>query len=388
VNLRLCGVLISGARLLLVAAPLHGEELRIQLSGKTSPSVEVSGLSRDDLAALAKLALQAEAWSRVFAVYVVPANGRTPGSPILGEYRIESGVLRFVPRFPFVPGVSYRAVLHPASLPNRAPKQSPVETTFTLPKVKSEPARLVHVYPSANRLPENQLKFYFHFSAPMARGNVYRHIHLLDEKGREIELPFLELDEELWDRSCQRLTVFCDPGRIKRGLKPREEVGPVLQEGKHYTLLVDASLEDANGNHLKEAFRKEFVALAPEDGRVDPKTWKLQLPPAGSREPFSVTFPKPLDHALLQRLLRVTDSRDREVRGEVTLDGEETIWRFAPADSWKPGAYQLVVDTRLEDLAGNSIARPFEVDVFHPVQREIRTTTVQMPFEIRARNGR
>jgi hypothetical protein len=41
-----------------------------------------------------------------------------------------------------------------------------------------------------------------------------------------------------------------------------------------------------------------------------------------------------------------------------------------------------VADTRLEDLAGNSIAKPFEVDVFHPVQREIKTETVKVPFEI------
>ena len=32
-----------------------------------------------------------------------------------------------------------------------------------------------------------------------------------------IELPFLEIDEELWDPAMMRLTLFIDPGRIKRG---------------------------------------------------------------------------------------------------------------------------------------------------------------------------
>ena len=45
------------------------------------------------------------------------------------------------------------------------------------------------VYPTAERLPENQLKFYLHFSAPMSRGEAYRRVQLLDEKGKAVELP-------------------------------------------------------------------------------------------------------------------------------------------------------------------------------------------------------
>ena len=33
-----------------------------------------------------------------------------------------------------------------------------------------------HVYPSTDQLPENQLKFYLHFSAPMSRGEAYSRI--------------------------------------------------------------------------------------------------------------------------------------------------------------------------------------------------------------------
>jgi len=42
------------------------------------------------------------------------------------------------------------------------------------------------------------------------------------------------------------------------------------------------------------------------------------------------------------------------------------------------------VDTRLEDLAGNNISRPFEVDAFHPVQREVKAETVSVNFEIKS----
>jgi hypothetical protein len=301
----------------------------------------------------------------------------------LGSYSLGDGIVRFKPRFPLAAGVRYRAVFEPAMATGRAsPGTPPIVREFALPAPKHEPTRVTQVYPSTDSLPENQLKFYLHFSAPMARGNVYRHIKLLDERGKEVDLPFLELDEELWDGRQQRLTLFCDPGRIKRGLKPREEVGPVLEEGKRYTLVVDAALPDANGNPLKEGFRKAFRALPPDDTQPDPKTWKLQPPKAATKDPLVVTFPKPFDHALLERLIRVTDVQGRKIAGTISIAARETAWHFTPADAWPAGRYRLVVDTRLEDLAGNSIARPFEVDVFHPVQREVKTETVEVPFEV------
>ena len=76
--------------------------------------------------------------------------------------------------------------------------------------------------------------------------------HLLDAAAKEVDLPFLELEQELWDSSGKRFTLFFDPGRIKRGLKPREEVGPALEEGKSYTFVVDRAWHDAQGDSLKD----------------------------------------------------------------------------------------------------------------------------------------
>ena len=42
-----------------------------------------------------------------------------------------------------------------------------------------------------------------------------------------------------------------------------------------------------------------------------------------------------------------------------------------------------MVDTALEDLVGNSIASPFEVDVFRPVTRRDEAETVAIPFTVR-----
>jgi hypothetical protein len=41
------------------------------------------------------------------------------------------------------------------------------------------------------------------------------------------------------------------------------------------------------------------------------------------------------------------------------------------------------VQTTIEDLAGNNIGKPFEVDTFEGVERRITNQTVSVPFEIR-----
>ena len=38
--------------------------------------------------------------------------------------------------------------------------------------------------------------------------------------------------------------------------------------------------------------------------------------------------------------------------------------------------------TELEDLAGNSVAQPFEVDAAGPISSRVTTKTVELPFQI------
>src|ERR1700674_285034 len=133
----------------------------------------------------------------------------------------------------------------------------------------------------------------------MGRGEAYRHIHLLDSSGKEIEAAFLELGEELWDPAMRRFTLLCDPGRVKRGLKPREELGPVLEEGKSYTLVVDRDWPDASGAILQAPGRKSFQVSPPDDTPIDPSVWKIEAPSAGTVDALVVRLGEPLDHSLL-----------------------------------------------------------------------------------------
>ncbi|HUY92097.1 MAG TPA: hypothetical protein VMV10_25370 [Pirellulales bacterium] len=353
--------------------------IRLSTLGEGQRVFDVTGLSSEERTALADFPQDDAAWQARFAVYALAdRKAGVEGRPaMVGSYALDEGRLRFAPRYRLDPGVIYRAVYRPAER-----EAAPITADFEIPAPRAaRPTKLAAIYPSRDRLPENQLKFYLHFSAPMSRGEAYEHVQLLDAQGRPIELPFLELGEELWDREAKRFTLFFDPGRIKRGLKPREEVGPAIEEGKSYTLVIDAGWRDAAGRPLAAEVRKTFAVGPPDDTPLDAANWKLDAP-AGGREPLVVEFPEPLDHALLGRLLYV-ERGGEPVAGEIAIDQQETRWRFTPRDAWRPGSYDLVAGKELEDLAGNSLARPFEIDELKPVTLEVTPEFVRVPFEVK-----
>ncbi len=73
-----------------------------------------------------------------------------------------------------------------------------------------------------------------------------------------------------------------------------------------------------------------------------------------SNEEFSST--------LLQHSLEVSDDAGHPVRGRPGSGPDERSWTFTPAAPWAAGKYRLAIDPRIEDLAGNSLARVFDRD--------------------------
>jgi len=302
-----------------------------------------------------------------------------------GTYRAESGRLRFEPQFPLDAGRSYHAVFHPAAWPDPQARPDPaVTSTFQRPRPLSTPSTVVtQVYPSSDLLPENLLKFYLHFSAPMSGGQIYQYLHLRETGGRDVELPFLELAEELWNPGMTRLTLLIDPGRIKREVQPLEEIGPALEAGKDYTLVVDPQWPDATGTPLQAEYRKTFRAGPADRLAPDPRQWVLRPPARGTTNPLSIFFPDPLDHALAQRMIRVANAPGELVPGQPTLEDHERRWNFVPTKPWRPGPYAVLVQTTIEDLAGNNIGKTFEVDLFDGVQRKLTNSSSRLSFEVK-----
>jgi hypothetical protein len=302
-----------------------------------------------------------------------------PGAvPMAGSYRLDKGVLSFKPLFPLEPGVTYRAEY-------RLGAETAV-ASFVIPKPERQATtEIQQVFPTARLLPENQLKLYIQFSAPMSRGAAFQRIHVYDQSGIEVRLPFLRLAEELWDSEYKRLTVLFDPGRIKRGLVPNQELGMALHEGRSYRLVIDKDWPDAHGVPLKANYTREF-SVGPEDRTpLDPKDWSIGAPQAGTRDAVTISFPEALDHALLTRVITVADASGRSVEGSVTTERDDTLWRFTPARAWNTGAYNIKVPGILEDLAGNKVYTPFDVDVTLTPNAPGPSKLYDVPFTVGAR---
>ncbi|MCW5559143.1 MAG: hypothetical protein KIT22_15100 [Verrucomicrobiae bacterium] len=349
--------------------------------------VEAVGLTVEQLRTLAVGTASPRDPHPVLTVFVETGNVASDLDlpAVAGRCRVDGNRLVFEPAFPFRAGIRYRAVLRPPALLDETGAGNPaVSSPFfqAAPPVESS-TRVTAIFPGTDAIPENLLKFYLQFSAPMSRGGIYQYIHLRTAAGETVELPFLEIDEELWDPTMSRLTLFLDPGRIKRGVRPLEEVGPSLEAGGSYVLQIDREWRDARGAPLEASFEKRFQVIGPDRDPPDPARWTLTLPRAGTREPLVVAFPEPMDQAITRRALKIAAPAAAFVAGQAELQDLERRWVFIPESSWDRGVHRLRFPTLLEDLAGNNIGKPFDVDLFERVEPRLTDPVLELPFEVR-----
>ena len=171
-------------------------------------TIEVSGLSSGVLAALETAGLDADGWNRVLRVSVFSGDAALDaGLPaVTGSYAIEERVIRFTPMFPFDRGRKYTVAFDPVGIMSADAwsRSEPLVAIVGLPALEAAPSTVVErVFPSGDRLPENQLKLYVYFSAPMSREDGLEYIHLVDAEGQEVEAPFLPTG------AGQMVDVYC-----------------------------------------------------------------------------------------------------------------------------------------------------------------------------------
>jgi hypothetical protein len=215
------------------------------------------------------------------------------------------------------------------------------------------------VYPTANTVPANLLRMYLEFSGPMGSRGGHDYITIEDARGQAIADALLPLDAALWNPEHTRFTVLFDPGRVKRGILPNRRMGRPLTPGETFTLMVRAGWPDAHGVPVAATFSRQYRVGPPIERPLDPRSWTVSAPPAGTRDPLAVAFPWPLDRALLQRTLTVMRA-DGAVAGDVTVPSGERRWLFTPRGPWRAGDHTLVAKPDLEDVAGNRVGHAFE----------------------------
>jgi hypothetical protein len=262
----------------------------------------------------------------------------------------------FMSRFPPVAGTTYAVVLRED------------EGGFTLlgelrAEIARQPpvAKVSELYPTAGTVPLNHLRFYLHFSHAMSEGQAARSIRLREAgNGEELSDAILPMPPELWDHEHRRLTVLLDPGRIKRGLAPHNEAGYPLGEGRPFVFEVDPDFRDAEGRPMQAAFTRVFRVGPAIRERIDPSSWQISAPPAGSSDPLRVELGRILDRALGERCGWVQDTSGRMLDARVQLVAGETVLEATPTRPWQSGSYFLGIDPVLEDCAGNSVGRSFD----------------------------
>ena len=290
------------------------------------------------------------------------------GQPVIGDYSFKDDELIFKPIIAFTRGLKYQLYVR-----NELVDEIEIQVANTV-----APA-VVAVYPVSDTLPENLLKFYILFSKPMQEGDELKHIHLVKDGRDTLSAVFLDL--ELWNNERTMLTLWLDPGRIKRDLQPNKQLGPPLIKGSPYQLLIDKDWQDTEGILLKENFQKNFFTSSRDSISPDEKKWTINAPKAGTKEQLVIKFNEPLDHVLAERAISVTDAIGNEVKGKLKVNDHGDIVYFSPDSEWKKGIHALQIESRLEDLAGNNLVRLFDVDLDQ--KQELQRKIHKRQFEIR-----
>jgi hypothetical protein len=285
------------------------------------------------------------------AVFVVDEEERYSSLAVQGRHTIEGDYLVFSPYFAFEKGMTYVVKAKHVDTDRGHSYQS-----FQVGKKQAvDKAKVVSIYPSGNQLPENLLRFYIYFNTPMKKGQALKYIKLTDSAGNADSHAFMEFKQELWSPDGKRLTLLFDPGRIKRGVSTNMEMGPALLEGNQYYLTISNEWQDAYGQPLLEEKTKEFVVNNAYRQSIKIHEWVINKPKANGNNPLIIHFDRIMDHALLQSMIQIKDDEKNLVVGHWEILEQEQLMQFIPSKKWQKGNYQIVFESRLEDVAGNNL---------------------------------
>lgn len=350
----------------------QGTDLPLRFEATSNGQKVVARLPAEVAAQLPAGALTQQQGEAILALALVADDSKTPGPSMLGKYVRTSNDLSFTPRFPLRAGSTYRANLKTAG------KTASLDYRVPMPATKAPP-RVVKIYPTTDVLPANHLRFYIYFDRPMRGGkDLFKHLVLLNENRKEIDAPWL--DDEIWDEDNNCLILYIHPGRIKWGVGHHESMGPVLHEKRSYALVVRGEWTDLDGNKIGKDTIKRFRTIGEDRVRIDLSKWRPTTPKAGTRDAVVLTLPKSIDYRSLQTGLTVRNAKGKVVAGTIAIGKGETSWSFTPNQPWQLGAYRVNVNPDLEDVAGNTPSRPFDMDLLTP---KLPPQKLQIEFEPR-----
>jgi len=285
---------------------------------------------------------------------------------IIGKLGISTEKTTFKPIVPFTNGLQYHVLDSRDTLFSFIPDLD----QFDHPEV-------LNIFPLSDTIPENLLKFYFAFTEKMEVGKVYEHLSLY-AGSEKVEGPFIKLSPELWNARGDILTVWIDPGRIKRDLGPNRKFGPVLEEGRTYKLVLEKSFRSSAGQPMISNATKEFLVSSRDVQKPQINELTYQLPEKGTKDLLNVLFSDAMDFSLVSKIQIYRDGLPIKGSWKMIADRQLTFW---PEVKWLPGSYRIEIDSDAEDLAGNNFNRLFDVDLMQQ-QETSNSEVVSIFFEI------
>jgi hypothetical protein len=268
---------------------------------------------------------------------------------VLGNMDIDGSKITFTPAVPFERGQTYEAFSGARSI---AVFTIPIDTTLRIPVLTGS-------FPSCDTVPSNLLKIYLQFSEPMMEGRSSQFVQLYNNvTGDTVKNAFLDLQPELWNDDRTVLTLWLDPGRIKQDLIPNKKLGVVLNDNRTYRLNVAKGWRSQKGVATNSDYTRSFVTTERDVSKPDPKKWSV----TAFNDGVFINTNETLDWSLLNSVISIWLGEEEIISKTISKDCERRV-TIIPDEPLAPGTYTLMIETRLEDPAGNNINRLFETDV-------------------------
>ncbi|MGB5782219.1 MAG: hypothetical protein WBM42_10150 [Eudoraea sp.] len=83
---------------------------------------------------------------------------------------------------------------------------------------------------------------------------------------------------------------------------------------------------------------------------------------ANTTEALRINFGESMDAVLARESLRILFQGEFYVGGNYRLDKQEEIILFTPVNTWKKGTYDIISESKIEDLSGNNMNHLFDTN--------------------------
>lgn len=274
-------------------------------------------------------------------------------NPILGNYTLTNDTLLFKPIIPLTANTYYQILNE-----NLVVDEFIVEQTIALEKPK-----VLEIYPKTDSVPENLLKMYVKFSKPMQEvKKALDFITIIENDTKKEVAIFLDLETELWNENHTELTLWLNPGRIKKDLIPNKTLGKPIVQGKNYTITINKSWFDAQGLFLEKEYTKQITVTASDTEKPSIQDFVVQKPTYNTLQSLHIQSTEILDVMLVGPNIEILLDH-QIIEGTFTYSNNAKHIYFTPKQEWEKGKYLVRIKSQLEDLAGNNFNRLFDRDI-------------------------